>query len=225
MDTDKYLLRFQTYEDYLDSLVNSVDLYYLKRISAAQLIAELGYRSTGETLDRQSFYCRKNTIKNYLDPTYKSYIQDSEFAELTDPLKVELSLRERLNRLGIISTIIFVRVRTKKKSDISGYIDFADRLTNESWQSFFHKKKNLTPLTTDLAYYNWITGMTKLNETKNYQPTIDINQGLIFKNLHDRRIICIDPKLLSQNNTTRLWIKSDEYDHIILYDHFLKSKS
>ncbi|XP_033340865.1 cilia- and flagella-associated protein 299 [Megalopta genalis] len=226
IDSDKRLLPFKTYEDYLDSLVTFVDLGYLGNLYTARQLAELGYRCTGETLSRDEFNCRLKTLQDLLFPIYRPYELTSEFITPTNAVMQELALRERANRLKIISTIIFIRNYTKLQFEISGYIDFCERLEKENWLPYFQGKKKLWPHATDLAYYHWRTNKTCLNETCNYQPVIDPKLGLRFKNLHDRDFVNIDPTIPSPGlDTTRVRIRCAEYEHVILYDHRLRSKS
>ena len=42
---------FATYEDYLDSQISEIDMYYLEDEDLARQLVELGYRGSGETLD------------------------------------------------------------------------------------------------------------------------------------------------------------------------------
>lgn len=44
IEADKRLVQFETYEDYLDSLVTPQDLCNLQNTVAARTLAELGYR-------------------------------------------------------------------------------------------------------------------------------------------------------------------------------------
>ncbi|XP_017757719.1 PREDICTED: uncharacterized protein C4orf22 homolog [Eufriesea mexicana] len=225
IDSDKRLLQFETYEDYLDSLITFVDLGYLGNLINARRLAELGYRCTGKTLDKDTFYRRLNAVKNLLFPIYKPYELISELITPRGNVMQELALRERLNRLKIISTIIFVRNLTKLQFEISGYIDFSERLEKENWLPYFQGRKKIWPYSSDLAYYDWKTGKTCLNETSNYQPVIDPVLGLRFKHCHDRHHINVDPGVPSPGiYTTRVRIHSHEYKHIILYDHVLRSK-
>ncbi|XP_060814558.1 uncharacterized protein LOC132906406 isoform X2 [Bombus pascuorum] len=78
IDSDKRLIQFETYEDYLDSLVTFVDLGYLGNLNIARRLAELGYRCTSETLDEETFYRRLEAVKNLLFPVYRSYELTSE---------------------------------------------------------------------------------------------------------------------------------------------------
>ena len=225
IDSDRRLLQFETYKDYLDSLITFVDLGYLGNLNIAHSLAELGYRCTGETLDEDTFYRRLKAVKNLFFPIYKPYELTSEHVTPSDNLMQELALRERLNRLKIISTIIFIRNLTKLQFEISGYIDFNERLEKENWFPYFQGRKKVWPCASDLAYYHWRTGKTRLNETSNFQPVIDPILGLRFKHCHDRHFINVDPGLPSPGiYTTRIRIRSEEYEHVILYDHVLRSR-
>ncbi|CAL7947097.1 unnamed protein product [Xylocopa violacea] len=226
LDSDRRLLEFESYEDYLDSLVTFVDLGYLGNLHTARQLAELGYRCTGETLNEDTFYRRLKAVTDLLHPIYKPYILTSESVIPSGNLMQELALRERSNRLKIISTIIFIRNLTKLQFEISGYIDFSERLKKEDWLPYFQEKKKIWPCASDLAYYYWRTGKTCLNETSNYEPIIDPKLGLRFKHCHDRHFINVDPGAPSPGiYTTRLRIYNPGYEHIILYDHVLRCKS
>ena len=224
---DRDLLKFKTFEEYLDSLVTPEDLGYLRSTTIARQIAELGYRWKGETLNKTSFYKRLKAARNLVYPVYKPYTLSSELSIPTDSLQLELALRERENRLGSLSTIIFLRYYIESQFEISGYIDYAHRLETEDWLPFFQGKKKLRVRNTDLGYYNWKTGKVVLNETLNYQPLIDSKRRreLVFKNFRDRHIIHINPFASSQDiGTTRVDIRSEKYEHVVMYDHLLRSK-
>jgi len=224
-DADRRLLGFQNYDEYLDSLVTPVDICYLKSRKTARRLAELGYRCTGETLSKECFYRRLRIVKDILFPIHRPYELVSEFVKPRGKLMEELALRERPNRLGIIMTIIFIRRFTKLQFEESAYIDFADRLTLENWLPYFRGQRKLSPSRRDLAYYHWRMGQTYLNETHNYIPIVDPKQGLLFKNVHDRSLIIIDPAAASPGiQTTRIRIHCPFYEHVILYDHVVRSK-
>ncbi|XP_026670937.1 uncharacterized protein LOC108626820 [Ceratina calcarata] len=84
IDSDKRLLLFATYKDYLDSLVTFVDLGYLGNLNVARQLAKLGYRCTGETLDKETFYRRLKAVRDLLFPIYKPYVLTSEHVEPKD---------------------------------------------------------------------------------------------------------------------------------------------
>ncbi|XP_012138902.1 cilia- and flagella-associated protein 299-like [Megachile rotundata] len=226
INSDRRLLQFGNYEEYLDSLITFVDLGYLGNLNIARELAELGYRSTGETLSREAFYKRLKAVKDLLFPIYRPYVLTSELITPANSVMQELALREHLNRLKIISTIIFIRNFTRLQFEISGYIDYCERLEKEDWLPYFEGKKIIWPRANDLAYYHWRTGKTCLNETSNYQPIIDPKHGLQFKHCVDRHLINVDPGAPSPGvYTTRVRAHCKEYKHVILYDHIIRSKS
>lgn len=230
--TDFHLLEFETYADYLDSYVTTEDLRNLRSAKYARLVAELGYNATTEMLSNDEFEQRKAFAKELLNPTRKGHELFSDSADLSDPVLKELAARERSNRVGILSTIIFLRHVTKKGIEISGYIDFEwslrmSRSREEDavdWAAVFKGKKHLWPTKKDLGYFNWKSGVSLSNNTKNYKVISDPMQGLIFLNRHDRKVICPDPALVSPGtNTTRtIILNSLRYNHCILYDHVLR---
>ncbi|XP_026472482.1 uncharacterized protein C4orf22 homolog [Ctenocephalides felis] len=122
-------------------------------------------------------------------------------------------------------TIIFLRHYTKTGFEISGYIDYAEKLVTDDWTDFFKGNKRLWPKTNDLGYYHWRVGRSTCNDTNNYKAIVDPHRGLLFQNRHDRLIICPDPSLPSPgSNTTRTRIFTDRYEHVVLYDHVVRSK-
>ncbi|KAI4462198.1 flagella-associated protein [Holotrichia oblita] len=116
IEADKRLIQFKTYEDYLNSLVAKGDHCYLQSTAIARQLAELGYRSSGETLTREQFETRVAAVIEYLYPTFKPYVLASYGISMEDPFHKEMALRERPNRLGILAvshikiTFIFRRV-------------------------------------------------------------------------------------------------------------------
>ncbi|XP_043250379.1 uncharacterized protein LOC122396233 isoform X2 [Colletes gigas] len=97
IDSDKRLLEFKSYEDYLDSLVTFVDLGYIGNLYTVRRLAELGYRCTGETLSEEAFYQRLKAVRNLLFPIYRSYELTSEFVtprDIRDLWKGEVTRKE-----------------------------------------------------------------------------------------------------------------------------------
>lgn len=225
IDGDRRLLKFHTYEEYLDSLVTTVDLCYLRSTTVARSIAALGYRRIGETLTKEGFYSRLKAVDNLLYPTCGPYVLCSELIATRTNLQEELALRERANRLGTLATIVFLRHFTKSGFEVSGYIDYTHRLTEEDWTPFFQGKKGLWPNASDLAFYHWRMGRTVCNETPNFQPFIDPREGLAFKNLRDRSVVSINPGQPSPGtSTTRVNLKCDNYEQVVIYDHVVRRK-
>lgn len=103
MFDERKLLDYETYDDYLDSFVNTSDYCYIRSSYYGRQIAELGYRSTSETLTKKQFYIRKEAVREALFPTRKPHVLLSADCTSTDPFLQELAVRERPNRLCILS--------------------------------------------------------------------------------------------------------------------------
>jgi len=55
--------QFDTYEDYLDSQIQKIDLYYLEDEDMARQLVELGFRGTSaETMKREEFEGKKQQL-------------------------------------------------------------------------------------------------------------------------------------------------------------------
>ena len=50
---------YRSYEDYLDSQISDIDLYYLDDVQACRQLVELGHRGNGEIVKRAEFNARK----------------------------------------------------------------------------------------------------------------------------------------------------------------------
>lgn len=73
-------------------------------------------------------------------------------------------------------------------------------------------------------YYNWKTGFAKMNDSINFKAITDPIRGLIFECRHDRQQIFIDPSGDVGSGSTRTVVKSNYYNHVVLYDHVIRSK-
>ncbi|XP_050300968.1 cilia- and flagella-associated protein 299-like [Anthonomus grandis grandis] len=226
IEADRTLLRFNCYEEYLDSLATSQDACYLQSVDVARTIANLGYRSSGETLSRKQFEKRLAAVLNYLYPPYKAYELSSEglVAPDADHFIKELSARERANRIGVLSTIVFLRAFTNAGIEISGYIDYTERLTNEDWKPIFAGKKILMPKKSDLGFYHWKSGDVVSNDSCNYKVLQHPQKGLLFQNRFDRKIINPDPMSTPGQNTSRKRIYSKLYELCIIFDHVVRQR-
>lgn len=220
---------FATYEDYLDSQISATDLFYLEDEDLARQLVELGYRGSSETLKRDEFEARKRAEQERFSP--KNNLPKalaSSGKDLTGhPLLSALASREELVRNGKLTTIIFIRDRTRKGSgqEVSGYIDFGHRLKTENFEVFFERRKKLMPKASDLSYYNWETQTSTSNSTPNFQVIADSEAGILFKNKRDRKVINVDPKAPPGDNSTRTEIDSPFYTQVVIYDHMTRRKS
>ena len=193
---DNIIAEFATYEEFLDSQIQPLDLFYLEDEELARQLVELGYRGTGELLKREEFDARKaaaDAARNAKRSTEKTLA--SQGKEIKDPLLILLAEREEANRNGKMTTIIFLRDKNAKGHEISGYIDYAHRLKTEDWEPIFSGKKKLLPKQSDLSFYNWDTKTSTSLSSPNFQVISENASGLLFKNKRDRKILNVDPRV------------------------------
>jgi len=69
----------------------------------------------------------------------------------------------------VCQTIIHVHEVTKSGYELSGYIDFRDRLRKEEWSQYFSGKKRLSPTKADLSLYHWRTEQTHSTNSPFYK--------------------------------------------------------
>merc|ERR1712217_633995 len=115
--------------------------------------------------------------------------------------------------------------KNHKGQEISGYIDYGHRLKIEEFEPYFTRKKRLLPRPSDLSFYNWDTQHSTSNESPNFQINPDHEQGLLFKNKRDRKVINVDPKVEPGDNSKRHDIKTTEYIQVVIFDHMTRKKS
>lgn len=137
------------------------------------------FRSTGETLTKRQFLLQKENLREQLFPKRKPHVLISADIESNEPLLNELQIRERANRFGSLSTIIYLRHHTNTGYEISGYIDFEQSIGEAiqqlddatDWYAIFNNNKRLWPKPSDLGYYHWRSGRSVINNTENYKVT------------------------------------------------------
>lgn len=225
--SDNIVTEYSTYEDFLDSQITSLDLFYLEDEELARQLVELGYRGSGEVLKREEFEARKQAAEaSRLSKRSQQKSLASSGKELRDPLLRELAKREEANRSGKMTSIVFIRDNNARGQEISGYIDYAHRLKTEEFEPYFQGKKRLQPRPSDLSFYNWETQTSKSNPTPNYQVIAENSTGLLFKNKRDRKILNVDPKASSPgDNSTRNVIETTKYIQVVIYDHITRRKT
>ncbi|XP_077659712.1 cilia- and flagella-associated protein 299 isoform X1 [Urocitellus parryii] len=243
MAVDNIVTQFNTYEDFLDSQITTVDLYYLEDESLARQLVELGYRGTGEIIKRADFEARKAAIEiaRLAERTQKKTLT-SAGKDLKDNFLKALAVREEDNRNGKVSlnqqklhaahslkkqlaSVIFIRDKNSHGQEVSGYIDYAHRLKTQDFEVYFNGKRRLLPRPTDLSFYNWDSHTAVCNSTPNYQVIADNPEGLLFKYKRDRKILNVDPKAQPGDNSTRIPIQTDLYIQAIIFDHISRRKT
>ena len=135
-----------------------------------------------------------------------------------NPFLSALAKRENPLRNGRQTTILFIRdvkygADGKIKDEVSAYIDLADRMKKENFGPIFNKKKTLVPKKTDLSWYSWTSGKTAFNVTSNFKVDAQSDQGLLFRNKRDRKVIDVNPERESPGDgTLREVVECDEYE-------------
>ncbi|XP_030273666.1 cilia- and flagella-associated protein 299 isoform X2 [Sparus aurata] len=192
------ITQFQLYEDYLDSKVTPMDLFYSKSRELARKLVEHGHKGT--VLSREEFEEKKaaaqiaeaaksNTFYNRTRPVTLA----SAGKELKDNFLKALAEREEANRSGKMTSVIFIRDHNTVGQEVSGYIDYAHRLKTQDFEPYFSGKKRLMPGRSDLCYYNWKTQVSTSNSSPNFEVIYDDPNGLLFKNTRDKKILNVDP--------------------------------
>ncbi|PRP84153.1 hypothetical protein PROFUN_04144 [Planoprotostelium fungivorum] len=222
---DAIVAEYATYEEYLDSQISAKDLYYLEDEDLARQLVELGYR--GGELKREEFDQRKRNAES-LKSKKSSNLLPRALASTGKDLSSSPFLSALAERED--QCIIFIRDKNKKGQEVSGYIDYAERLKTENFENYFSRRKRLLPKPTDLSFYNWETQTPSSNPTSNFQiiasnPDPKAEPGLLFKNKRDRKVINVDPKADPGDNSRRIEIKTDEYVQVVIYDHTTRRKT
>ncbi|KAK3089103.1 hypothetical protein FSP39_000834 [Pinctada imbricata] len=226
--SDNIVAEFSTYEEFLDSHMKPIDLFYLEDLELARQVIELGYKgSGGEVLRREEFEARKQAAEaSRLSKRSQQKTLASSGKEINDPFLKALAQKEEANRSGKMTTVIFIRDFNPRGQEISGYIDYAHRLKTEDFEPYFSGKKKLLPRSSDLSFYNWETQTSTSNPTPNYQVIAENASGLLFKNKRDRKQLNVDPKASSPgDNSERTVIESPNYVQVVIYDHITRRKT
>merc|ERR1712146_477100 len=135
-----------------------------------------------------------------------------------------LADREEFVRAGKLTTIVFVRDRSNKGQEVCGYIDYGHRLQTEDCRAYFSGARRFLPKPSDLSYYNWETQTCTCNSTTNFQVSTDREDGVVFKNKRDRKIINVDPKATPGDNTERIEVHDAGYAQVVIFDHITRRK-
>jgi hypothetical protein len=117
----------------------------------------------------------------------------------------ELQRREEAVRNGKLATIVFVRDVNPKGQEISGYIDYGDRLNNSSMDAVFQLKQRFVPKPTDLSFYNWDTHGSATNPTMDFQVSvmtafvewkIECSEVKVHKDCHNKCCLSLRQQLI-----------------------------
>ncbi|XP_053726804.1 cilia- and flagella-associated protein 299 isoform X1 [Synchiropus splendidus] len=222
-----HLTEFRTYQDYLDSRVKPLDLYYTKSRQLARKLVEQGIRGT--ILSYEEFEETKAAVLAAQAPKAKSRVKRKTHVSagkvLTDTFLKELAAREEAHRIGKMNSIIFLRDHNLAGQEISGYIDYAHRLLTHDLEPIFRGDQKLMPLRSDLCFYNWTKQDTTSQCSPNYEVMYDSPKSLLFRNKRDNKILDLEFLLAggSDDDFQRIPIQSDLYTQVVLYDHHIKT--
>lgn len=99
----------------------------------ARQLVELGYRGSGEVIKREEFERRKQIAEDIRSGKTKEKkgLANGRFDTSESPFLSALATREEANRNGKMMSIVFVRGSNAHGQEVSGYIDFAQRLKDE----------------------------------------------------------------------------------------------
>ncbi|KAF7205312.1 cilia- and flagella-associated protein 299 isoform X2 [Nothobranchius furzeri] len=222
------LSKFKAYEDYLDSKVTAVDLFYLQSRELARKLVEHGHKGT--VLSREEFEERKAAAEGAETEQSNTFYSRSRPVtlastgkELKDNFLKALAEREEANRSGKSTSVIFIRDSNTLGQEVSGYIDYAQRLKTQDFEPYFSRKKKLMPGPSDLCYYNWKTQVSTSNSSTNFQVIYDDPNGILFQHKKDKKILNVDPLVPPGEDSTRTLIQSDLYTHVVILDHSIRS--
>jgi len=212
---------FPTYRDYLDSYCTPKDYYYLENEDTARAIAELGFRSTGEVLSSDLFIQARKLAAFKNEQSKRASLTASAGVKISSPFLKALADREQPNRCGSISTIIFLRCLNESKQEVSGYIDFRNRLQTEpNFRDYFIGRRKLIPQPNDLSYFNWRTNAVAGGNTPFFEVMYADVLGISFRSLFDRKEVFVSPESdFTGENSYRIDVEDPSYMQIIMFDH------
>ncbi|KAH8418867.1 hypothetical protein KR222_007219 [Zaprionus bogoriensis] len=229
---DHTLLNFETYSEYIKSLITISDQRYLQNQPAATVLVKLGFRTTNRIYDEPEFTKIREKTLDLMNPMIKSIVMCGTFLTGDDPALKALAEREQPNILQKLSTIIFLVVRLPNGFDVSGYIDYGGSLRSFNlnqrgainWKAVFKGTDKLRPRPSDLSFYDLHTKYFSFNHSDNYH-TSHLGQSLAFKHKGDHKIIEPEGRHAAyQGNAKRTQIYSPLLGTVVLYDHVVRKK-
>ena len=220
--------KFDTYEDYLDSLITQEHLYYLGSRDTARQLFEIGCLCGSEVMGRAKFELKKQELLDQKTTKRSAQVPLAHLGgELANtPLVQKLAELEDDVRSGQKTVLIFIRGENSNGQEVSAYIDYGDRLRTEDWHPFFQGKRLLKPKITDVSFYNWKTRTTHHNESSNFEVKAENEKGMIFVNKKDMKEFSLDPADAANpgDNTVRYDIEDPNYTHCVVYVHSSRRK-
>jgi len=212
-------LDFASFEAFLESFISKEELDYIEDVNLARGLVEHGIcTKEKEGFEREEYIKCRNIQRSNLYSTVSTvgYGLDVDH----DPMLKALQMRELDNRTGKMASIIMVRDYNKKDKEVSGYIDYADRLRTEDMKLVFHGEKKFLPKKGDLSYMTWTNMKTYTKNSPNYEVLTDSMDGMRFRNKKDDKIL--NPNIYSKTcgeKSIRTAIRTKDYLQVVFFDH------
>lgn len=108
----------------------------------------------------------------------------------------------------------------KSGQEVSGYVDYAQRLQSEKFEQYFDGRRVLRPQESDLSYHNWLTKHTMCSNSPNWQPMTSLDGEFWFRNMRNRKTFSPSENCCADGLTERVVIESPGYLQILIYDHW-----
>ena len=137
----------------------------------------------------------------------------SERVLASDRPKEETKKKVKAESPGKLERIVIRKKKLEEARDvepateISGYIDLAQRMNLEDFRPYFKGEKILKPKNGDLSYFNW-KNPDKLStcDSRNFKVLPVPHVGLLFRSKLDRKDIDVNPERV--NNSFRKYFYS-----------------
>ncbi|KAH8376877.1 hypothetical protein KR093_001865, partial [Drosophila rubida] len=234
-EVDFSVIKFQKYDDYLDSFTTIHDTYYLGDADVARCIAQLGYRSTKAPYSEDEFAARYDSAMNELQPKIMGLDPFSIYMspDTTDPVILSFKQRELPIFSKQLSTIVFTSCMHRDGSEMSGYLDLeqswldAMRRTfkHTNWKQIYQGKAKLKPKPHHLSFRNLRDNVVLYNDSENFRVLHDHRYGLIFKHKGDHKLIPMCGKRTPfAKNVICTLVASPKFGSYIFYDHYVRKK-
>ncbi len=95
------------------------------------------------------------------------------------------------------------------------------RLLKGDMEAVFSGRKRLLPCATDLSYYNWATQTLETSPSEDFLAVSDVHAGFLeLENKRDGTAIRVDPSCAPGLYSTRIEVETDEYQQVLLFDHY-----
>lgn len=80
------------------------------------------------------------------------------------------------------------------------------------------------PKASDLSYYNWDSQLCYYSDSPNFKVDAGSDEGLLFRNKRDRKVINVNPSEKPGDGTDREEIECEEYTQVVFFDHMTRRK-